>query len=344
MEKYIESLQSTQSFRQNYKDGIDELIMYGYKAAEEIRTKYISGIKDKPDAYRNDFINLLGFPLNQYDKNEIPVAKKILLSKQSGEIIYRIEIEVYKNLNLCGLLFLHDETEKRPLVISQHGGGGTAELCSGIYDFGSSNYNDMTMRIFKQNVNVFAPQLLLWEKEKYGVEYDRGRIDAKLKQLGGSIAAFEVYALKKSLDYFTSLEIVAEDKIGMVGLSYGGSYTLFTAAADTRIKSSICCSFFNDRSEYSWPDWTWKNSAYSFLDAEIALLIYPRKLCVQLGKEDDLFNYEMGEKEFARLQNFSNNIYGNTDWLSFVGFDGNHMFCNDDKPIEKLVEDICKFN
>ena len=79
-------------------------------------------------------------------------------------------------------------------MIAQHGGLGTPELCSTLFEGETSyNYKDMTQRILKHDVNVFAPQMLLWEKESYGIDYDREYIDAVLKMLGGSITALEIY-------------------------------------------------------------------------------------------------------------------------------------------------------
>ncbi len=39
----------------------------------------------------------------------------------------------------------------------------------------------MTNRVLAKDVNVFAPQMLLWSVDTYGNEYDRAKMDAKLK-------------------------------------------------------------------------------------------------------------------------------------------------------------------
>ena len=147
------------------------------------------------------------------------------------------------------------------------------------YFYGKTyNYNNLTERVLEYDVDMFVPQLLLWSVENYGTEYDRENIDARLKSVGSSVTAVEVYSLIRVMDYFE-----AKDNIkyfGMIGLSYGGFYTLYTAALDTRIKSAISCAFFNDRSVYSRSDWTWWNSCEKFGDAEVACLISPRRLCI----------------------------------------------------------------
>jgi dienelactone hydrolase len=195
----------------------------------------------------------------------------------------------------------------------------------------------MLCRVIKYGVHVFAPQLLLW-KEEYGVPYDRTELDARLKRVGSSITAVEVFGLTRILDYFEDQPYVKN--FGMVGLSYGGFYTLFTTACDTRIQSAISCSFFNDRDEIAWPDWVWQNSAYKFNDTEVAALCYPRRLCIQMGNKDELFDYKYTEASFEALKALVKEQGVCDDLFDLIIFDGNHEFCKDDAPIQRLVNDL----
>ena len=185
-------------------------------------------------------------------------------------------------------------------------------------------------------VHAFAPQLLLWNREKYGVQFDRVNIDARLKRVGSSITAVELYGLMRILDYFESKDNVSN--FGMVGLSYGGFYTLFLSAIDKRIRSAISCSFFNTRDQIPWSDWTWFGSAEKFDDAEIACLVYPRKLCIEIGTNDQLFDVTYGVKSYERVLELCKDV--GTDWVSFITFEGTHEFHKDDAPIKALVEEI----
>ena len=186
------------------------------------------------------------------------------------------------------------------------------------------------------DVNVFAPQLLLWGAATYQVEFDRVALDARLKRVGSSITALEIYGITRILDYFEVQEYVSS--FGMVGLSYGGFYTLFTAAVDTRIKSAISCSFFNSRKDYAWSDWTWFRSAETFSDSEIACLVYPRKLCIEVGRQDELFDIERARAEIERLKEMSRKV--NAGWLEIREFEGKHEFCRDEEPLKQLVDEI----
>ena len=201
---------------------------------------------------------MLGWPLNDESFDYDVTVSQERLSDEGKYAIFRISFKIMDEITMTGLLLKYNDDEKRPFVISQHGGLGTPELIAGVYG-DTCNYNEMTQRILSLGANVFAPQLLLWQQEDYGVDYDRIAIDAKLKRVGSSITAIEIFGITKIIDYFEKQDYVTN--IGMIGLSYGGFYTLFTSAVDTRIKSAISCSFFNTREKYAWPDWTWNNSS-----------------------------------------------------------------------------------
>ncbi len=163
--------------------------------------------------------------------------------------------------------------------------------------------------------------------------------DAKLQKLGNSISAIEIFGVIRSLDYLIHSGIAPKDKIDMIGLSYGGFYTLFLVDIDTRIKASVSFCFYTDmKTKTGFCDWVWKNAANTFFDSEVLALVYPRKIEIYMGDKDELFNNESSKKEFNRFKN----ILGNkSNFASHTVFDGTHEFIkNDDSMIERLVERI----
>lgn len=234
---------------------------------------------------------------------------------------------------MTGLLFKKGDG-KKPLVLVQHGADGTPEQMGNLYgDTGA--YHHLIERILDQDVNVFATQLLIWHRD-YKVNYDRAAADIQLKSQGSSITALEVYGLTRIMDYFEAQDYVGN--FGMIGFSYGGLYTQFTSAADTRIKSAISCSFFNYRACIPWLDWVWQSSSRSFTEVEAACLVYPRRLCIAVGKEDAMFSIHSARETFGRLQTLCREV--GEDWLDFVEFDGVHEFCLDDSLFERLANDL----
>lgn len=333
---YTEGYDVTVPYREEYLGGIDRLIEKREREAEKIRREYIKDIFKTPEKYRDDLKKLFGWPLVDYKAEGIPeITMCEKLAEDDTHTAYRMSFKIIDDLILTGIFFKAKEEGKKPLVICQHGGMGTPEMISEFYEI-KANYNGMLQKVTDRGVHVFAPQLLLWYTERYGVEYDRKIIDARLKRTGSSITAVEIFAISRVLDYFEKQDYVK--KFGMVGLSYGGFYTLMTSAVETRIKSAVSCSFFNTREDNSWTDWTWENIAYKFDDAEIACLVYPRSLCLEIGNNDALFDYKGGLKSFERVKELCSEV--GTDWVNLVVFDGVHEFCKDDEPIEKLVNEL----
>ncbi len=330
---YREPIEATFKQKEQYLSDIETLIEKRRKQQEKLRDEYAKEILANPEKTREEFKAILGWPLTDNSKRDVPDVSFEKLSDEDDYTIYRTQVEVFDGFKLSGLFFKQNKTA--PLVIAQHGGGGTPEQISGILDGYTYNYNDMLHRILKYGVHVFAPQLLLWE-EKYGTTFNRQEIDAKLKILGSSITALEIYSIQRVLDYFEVQDYITN--FGMVGLSYGGFYTLFTTAVEPRIKSAISCAFFNSRDAYPWIDWTWFDFAKKFDDAQIALLCYPRSLCVQIADNDALFKCEVGVRSNEKLLEYCKDI--GTDWYEFVVFKGEHEFCKDDKYIEKMIKDI----
>jgi hypothetical protein len=208
-----------------------------------------------------------------------------------------------------------------PFAISQHGGDGTPEYCSGLT--GSSNYNNMTRGVLEKGIAVFAPQLLTWDTGSFGPNHNRDTIDRRLKQTGGSLSALELYRIIRSLDYFAAHKDIDRERMGMIGLSYGGFYTLYAAALDTRLKAAVSSCFFNNRYVYDFGDWVLYNAANKFMDAEVGALVCPRQLYIEVGKKDELFDVKYAGTEAGKLQAVYDKL-NISDSFCYKEFEGCH--------------------
>lgn len=332
---YTEDRPLSKKQKEEYVNGLDLILKRRQEEAKNIRKEYIKDIFSSPEKYREDFRRMLGWPLADYNSNWETKVKEEKLFEDKTHECFRMSFEVLEGLTLSGLFFKAKGEEKKPLVLVQHGGLGTPEFISGFYG-STSNYNDILTRVQKHGVHVFALQLLLWDKLSYEVDFDRESLDARLKRVGSSITAIEVFALTKIMDFFEEKPCVKN--FGMVGMSYGGFYTLFTTALDTRIKSAVSCSFFNSRDNVGWSDWVWQNSAFMFDDAQVACLIYPRRIHLAIGDKDDLFNHEYSSESFEEIKKICENV--GTDWVKLQIYNGAHEFIKDDEAIETLINDL----
>jgi len=306
MTLYSEPFDAANKHREEILRQIEALIAHEREQAEDRRRAFVQPDHSSPAAYarsiepyRRQFCQMLGWPLTLDAPTTTPPVRQEAVAEDGLGRISRLWVEALPGLETYGLLFTPHGEGPFPLAIAQHGGLGTPELCSGF--FGYANYNDMTRRVLRRGVAVFAPQLLLWG-DMFGPEFDRPQIDVRLKQLGGSITALEIWQIRRCLDAFIDRPRIDGDRLGMIGLSYGGFYTLFTAAVETRLRVALSSCFFNSRTAYDWPDWTWFNAANTFLDAEVAALVCPRALCIEVGQHDELFDVALAAPEVDKVR------------------------------------------
>lgn len=332
---YTEEKKAANTYRQDYLRSVQELISAKLAQCGEGRKARAPFILKNPGQARKEFVDMLGWPLTEPIKQPLSVERE-LLKEENGVCLWRMKFEIFEGFYFYGLFFEY-VGQKLPFVMVQHGYGGTSEQCSSLFEDGTQIYNNMVQRVAAKKVHTFAPQLLMWFPDRYGIDHERIVLDAKLKQAGGSITALEIYCLRCCLSYFEGLDCVDADAMGMVGLSYGGYFTLHTMALETRLKAGICCCYFNDRTKFIFPDWTWKNAAKDFLDSEVALLSYPRRLWIALGNKDDTIEADTGEEEYMRLKQELASAGIDDSWISFTVFDGAHEFCPDDTLIDELM-------
>jgi len=344
MDLYQEAPDAGNEFRKEMLAEVRALLRRRYKKADRRRkTNFkpdftsVEAYEQSTRKYREQLRAMLGWPLTEARPAVPPAAAHRRVATDALGRISRVWIETLPGLRTYGLFFRPHGKGPFPLAISQHGGGGTPELCSGF--FGSANYNDMTRRVLRRGVAVFAPQLLLWNTECFGPEHEKDVVDRRLKQLGGSLAALELYRLFRSLDYLVRRRDIDAARVGMIGLSYGGFYTLFAAALDCRIRVAVSSCFFNSRKLYDFPDWVWFNAANRFMDAEVGALVCPRPLCVELGKNDHIFKVRHARAEAAKLQATYQKL-GLTDRFQYREHEGGHELDRSRLSIDFLVRHL----
>lgn len=326
-------------YRIQYIHGIESYIQRKNQECQEERRRFMSPEKlcKDQELYRELYKDMLGLHFEKEEK----VPETLITYVGQDEIckIYRLSVYITKEIPFYAMLLIPHGVKKCPLVIAQHGGYGTPELCSDMH--GKNNYNHMVQRILERKAAVLAPQLLLWVTEEletaraHPIPYDRRKIDSNLKRYGSSITAMEICGIQKSLDAVCELPEILEDKIAMMGLSYGGYFTLYTMAADTRIKAGYTAGVFNDRDVYDWADFVYPFSALKFQDAEVAALCAPRKLYIQIGKEDKVFDYRSALPEIEKVRDYYQALEC-TDNLKISIWEGGHTISMDEEGYDFL--------
>lgn len=340
MDLYKEVPEAGNAYRERFLQQFEDWLDDRFVSASEQRAAFFRPNVSSPDAYaasvaplREQFRAMLGWPLIASRPTEVPATRAEFVAEDDLGRIERLWIEVVPGVEVYGLLFIPPLDGPRPLVISQHGGGGAPELTSDF--FGSGNYNDMTRRILRRGTVVFAPQLFRWDA-RFGRQPDVPELDRQMKQLGGSIAAFEIMCLQRALDYLVTRPEVDAERVGMAGLSYGGFFTLYTAAVETRIKVALSSCFFNDRRRYGWQDWSFRNAAGTFFDAEVASLVCPRALYIEVGQKDPLFDVTSARPSVPQVRATYERL-GLGDRFVYREHPGVHEF----DPVDQGIDFLC---
>ena len=322
------------AYRKAYYDGLMGMLRERIAAAVTERDRFMTPealLRDR-EGYRQRYRDMLGWPLNEPRPEAPPRCCRKLLERIPGLTLYRLSLETFPGVWFEGLLYVPDERETpSPLAFVLPGGSYCCEEVLSFHGFDSEQYKNMGERFVQAGIAVYVPQLLLWGNEgTFEQPATRQFIDARLKALGGSIAALEIANLMRAVDYFAAESWVDAQRIGVMGLSYGGFYALYFAAADARLKATFSSCFFCDRFGKEEkpgacrPDWLWQGSAHTFFDAEVAALIAPRALYLD-GNERDMFPPEQVRREFARLQPFYEAAGAADRLLLYIGEGGHEV-------------------
>lgn len=290
-------------------------------------------------ALRKAFCASIGYPPPGKPDSEAPTFTR--LGEDALGTYYRAKIPVLPGVHSVGIYIVPKGLKRRaPLVISMHGGGGSPEVA---LFHGGANYHDMVRGGVKRGYVVYAPTHL-FRADLYPPDM-RNRVDTRMRMVGTSLTAVEIAKITRAIDVLVKRPEVDSKRIAMVGLSYGGYYTLVTPALDRRIKASVSSCYFGvqegryETSELSVPsDFQFNDRFTLFNDPEIVALICPRALEIQAGAKDNASHREMGKLLAPRAGSYYDRL-GRKDNFRFVVFDGGHEF-NDDSAWEFLKKHL----
>ncbi len=149
--------------------------------------------------------------------------------------------------------------------------------------------------------------------------------------LGYNLLALDIWDLQRAIDYLQQHPLVDPERIGMTGLSQGGTMTLFTTAYEPRIKVAVCSGYFN--SWWGFPLLPWNMCGSQMLfdvvnwfdHLELAALIAPRPLLIEIGTNDPIFPVDVTVREFEKLSQLYETL-GVRERLDIDVFDGGHEY------------------
>jgi dienelactone hydrolase len=284
--------------------------------------KYIATL-ERQGALRLRFMQMIGYPApGFYEKAGEPRIVKV--GEDEIGTYYRLWIPVAPGVETYGLYIVPKKAKlPAPLVISLHGGGGIPE--SALFH-GGSNYHDQIRGAVEQGYVVWAPLFVMqpFADRNLGSEIPaevRKDLDAKLRQMGTSLMGMEVTKITRALDRILERKEVDPSRVAMIGLSYGGYYTLYISAVEPRIKVAIAsCSF---RATPAATDGVTEGRPIDISSPDQVGLLAPRPLQIQVGIKDKLAPIETVRQTAIQARRRYEEA-GRPELFDYEEFDGGH--------------------
>lgn len=149
-------------------------------------------------------------------------------------------------------------------------------------------------------------------------------IALNLIMTGSSLTGMRVSYLRDLIDYLTSLPFIDPERLGCVGWSMGGALTMYLAAVDKRVKAVAISGYFGTyrdtimRVRSSTDNYVPRILNFGEM-ADVACLIAPRPLWLELGDRDPEFPQEAFIKGIKDLKNCYEGYDERLTWLLIPG-------------------------
>jgi dienelactone hydrolase len=152
----------------------------------------------------------------------------------------------------------------------------------------------------------------------------------KAALLGYSLLALTVWDDRRGIDYLQSRADVAGDRIGVVGLSLGGTRTTFIAALDDRVAAAVISGYSNTYYRYALQrGFCGGQFVHGLLRwaelPDVMALIAPRPLLIEAGLQDKGFPIE-GSREAHQTLERAYALHDAGDRLWRDEFDAGHQW------------------
>lgn len=255
-------------------------------------------------------LDLLGpFP------DKVPLEPVIEYRVDEGDYVRcRVLLNADKYMTITAVVLIPKTAKKdksTPAVLCCHGHGpfgkdpvvgmtGSAERAA---DISASNYN-YAEQMTRAGFVTISPDLRGFgeRRDRYD-PIDIPRDPCNLNYVKGSIfgvypLTLNIFDMMRCIDYLETMDEVDPARIGMMGLSQGGTMTTFTTAVEPRIKACDIISYVNPFAAFGIRDGNFCGSQvvpgiYRYFDTfDIAGLIAPRPCLMEMGIYDACFPFE----------------------------------------------------
>ena len=265
-------------------------------------------------------------------KREYPYTRETVLFQSRG------------NLTVYAYLLLPDKVETpAPVVICAPGHGRGCDDIVGLNEDGSlraswGDYqNDFALQCVANGFAALAIEQLCFGHRRNAAARAAGGGSSSCQPTSGAALLFgqtmigwRVYDAMRSVDYLCTRSEIDPARIGMMGISGGGTTTFHTACVEQRIKAAVVSGYFN----------TFRDSIMSIAHCmdnyvpgvlnyaemyDLAGLVAPRALFAESGTKDCIFPIKATRYAFQEAKKIYR-VLGAEEKIGLQVFRGEHSF------------------
>jgi cephalosporin-C deacetylase-like acetyl esterase len=281
-----------------------------------------------------------GFPPARAALQERILEKKKINAYTREKIIFQSR----DNLSVFGYLLLPEKVSGPvPAIVCLPGHGRGCDDIVGIAENGQqreskSGYSrDFALQVVERGYAAFAIEQLAFGCRRDDAARKKGAGQSSCQPsagaallLGQTMLGWRVWDVMRAIDYLRSRSEIDSSRLATMGISGGGTVSLFSAALDERIKAGVVSGYFN----------TFRDSIISlshcidnyvpgilnYLEMyDIAGLIAPRGLFIESGTRDPIFPIEGSRAAFRKAQ-YIYSAFGAANRFGHEVFDDEHVF------------------
>ena len=289
---------------------------------------------------RTRLVELLGgFP------ERVPLAPEVLERRDLGGYTReKIVFQTRHNLTAIGYLLLPKERDGQvPAIVCIPGHGRGVDDIVGIEPDGTqrtekSGYaRDFAIQAVEKGYAAFAVEPLAFGHRRDAAARAGGPTQYSCRPAAGAAMLFgetmigwRVWDVMRAVDYLATRAEVNGERVATMGISGGGTVSLFAGAVDERVRAAVVSCYFN----------TFRDSIVSLshcLDNyvpgllrymemyDVAGLVAPRGLFVESGENDRIFPLSAAREAYARTEPIFR-TFGAEERLGREIFPGGHEF------------------
>lgn len=333
-------------FAGRYEETLFDSLEYSLRRAQEMprRLAFQASTRRQAEAWqrrlRSKLVELVGgFP------PRTALKAQLLESREFPH--YRRETVVFESrpgLGVFGYLLLpKGKPQPRPAMICVPGHGRGADDIAGVDEKGQDRTEkgpyqyDYAVQAAERGFAAFAIEPLGFGCRRDPASRQKGLSQSSCQPAAGAALLFgetmigwRVYDVMRSLDYLETRAEIDPRRIGLMGISGGGTITIFGAALEPRVAAAFASGSLN----------TFRDSIMSISHCidnyvpgilqwceqhDVAGLIAPRPLFCESGEKDPIFPAVAFRRSFAEVQKVYR-VFGAEDRLGSEIHAGGHVF------------------